>query len=386
VALGFGEANIAVLPALAAQLRDAADQAHYGPVAGIARLRGAVAGYLSRRGVACEASQVLTGPGTKPLLFAILGALGGPVALPRPCWVSYAAQAAMQRIVSVTVPIARPSDGGVPDPSLLEAAAARLRDAGTPLRAALVTIPDNPTGTVAAADVIRRFCDVATTWDLVVISDEIYGDLTHDGAPAVTPSRLIPDRTVVTTGLSKNLAVGGWRIGAARFPLALADVQRSVEIAASEIWSAPPYPVQHAAAWAFAEPPQVVERVAASQRLHGTVAAAVAQRFAAGGAQVASPRAGFYIYPELPSAPAATSDELVHTLLTEHGIATLPGSVFGDDPAKLALRIATPMLYGENPEQRQAALESDDPAALPWVAADLERLSVALDRLMTRRI
>lgn len=377
VALGFGEASIPVHPALVERLGAAAGAASYGPVAGLPELREAVAGYLSRRDVPTEGGQVLAGPGTKPLLYAVFRALGGPVALPRPSWVTYAAQTAMLGLATELVPTP-PGQGGVPDPDLLDAVAARLAAAGTSLRVVLVTIPDNPTGTVAAADVVRRLCEVAVRHDLVIVCDEIYGDLVHDGSRALTPSSLVPDRTIVTTGLSKNLALGGWRIGAARFPAALADVRAAVEVVASEVWSAPAHPVQRVAAWAFTEPDVLAERVAASRVLHGRVARAVADCFTEAGWSVPPPTAAFYLYPTLSGPAPGSSDALARTLLHEHGIATLPGTAFGDEAATVSLRVATPMLYGSCDKERLAALGSDDPARLPWVAADLDTLRSAL--------
>ena len=100
--------------------------------------------------------------------------------------------------------------------------------------------------------------------------------------------------------LSKNLALGGWRIGVARMPdsstgRALRD--RLVGIG-SEIWSAPSPPIRQAAALAFREPGPLAERVSRSRWLHAQVAAAVAGRFAAAGLLVPAPQAAFYVYPD----------------------------------------------------------------------------------------
>jgi len=150
----------------------------------------------------------------------------------------------------------------------------------------------------------------------------------------------------------------------------------------SEIWSAPAGPVQEAAALAFSEPGPVVERIALSRRLHACVARvarAVALRFAAAGASVPPPQAAFYVYPDFtPLADVlrrrgVTSDEgLAGLLLRQYGLGVLPGSVFGDESWRL--RVATGMLYGVTDEEREAALTSADPCALPWIAESLDRL------------
>ncbi|MGA8462622.1 MAG: aminotransferase class I/II-fold pyridoxal phosphate-dependent enzyme, partial [Trebonia sp.] len=94
--LAFGEAGVPVAPVLRDALATASFQNAYGPVAGSADLRTAVAGYWTRRGLPTAPGDVVCGPGSKALLFGLLlGLHGVDVAIPRPSWVSYAAQAAL---------------------------------------------------------------------------------------------------------------------------------------------------------------------------------------------------------------------------------------------------------------------------------------------------
>ena len=303
----------------------------------------------------------------------------------RPSWVSYAAQAALSGRTAHFVP----GSGGVPDADPLARAVTAARAAGNPVRSVIVTLPDNPTGLLAPAAAVRDLCSVAEAYDLVIISDEIYRDLVHDpDAPFTSPAVISPERTVVTAGLSKNLALGGWRLGVARLPAGgfgreLRDRLLGI---GSEIWSAPAGPVQQAAALAFSEPPELAERVALSRRLHGSVARAVGRRFAAAGAAVPAPQAAFYLYPDF--SPLAdvllgrhgiTSDEgLAGMLLHEYGVGVLPGSAFGEEGGRLRLRVATAMLYGDTDDERHAALNSADPCSLPWIAGSLDRLEEVL--------
>jgi aspartate aminotransferase len=113
VPMAFGEAGLPVHQALHDQLAAGAGRNGYGPVAGTPSLRAAAAGYWGRRGLPTDPDLVVAEPGSKPLLFALLFALGGGVALPRPCWVSYAAQA---NLVGMRAwPVATlPGQGGVP--------------------------------------------------------------------------------------------------------------------------------------------------------------------------------------------------------------------------------------------------------------------------------
>ncbi|GGP02929.1 pyridoxal phosphate-dependent aminotransferase [Nonomuraea glycinis] len=379
--LAFGEAGLPVHPALRDKLVAASDRNGYGPVAGAAELRSAAAGYWTRRGLTTDPEQVVSGPGSKSLLYGLLLAIGGDIVLPRPSWVSYAAQADLVGSHPILVPTPH-GEGGVPDPDLVTAAVQRARAQGRTVRSLLVTLPDNPTGRLATPPTIRRLVEVARELDLYIISDEIYRDLLHDPAtPYTSPADLAPERTVVTTGLSKSLALGGWRIGVARLPDDAADLRAGLLAVASEIWSAPAAPVQEAAAYAFTDPPELTERIALSGRLHGTLAHAVRDRFVAIGADVPVPQGGFYLYPDLSHLRLGGAAEITRILLDEHGIGVLPGHAFGDDPAAARVRVAVSLLYGTTADDRTAALNSADPLQLPWIAAALDHLSMGLKEL-----
>jgi len=383
--LAFGEAGLPVMPELERELAAAAGHGAYGPVAGGADLRAAAAGYWRRRGLPAEPELIVAGPGSKPLLYGLLLAIGGSVVVPRPSWVSYAAQTRLMGTEPIFVSTP-PGEGGVPDPEELRVAVTVERAAGHPVRCVVVTLPDNPTGTLARPETVRRLCEVARELDLIIIADQIYRDLVFDqGADYPCPSRYAPERTVITTALSKNLALGGWRVGVALLPEALSGLRDRLAAVASEIWSSTSGPIQQAAAYAFAEPPEVVERVAASRRLHETMVHAMAERFRAAGARTARPQGGFYLYPDFEDLRdrlgVRTSAELAALLLDRYGMGVLPGSAFGDRPEALRLRVAISLLYGETDDQRTATLTAEDPIALPWIAAALDRTTEVLTDL-----
>ncbi|GGP96995.1 pyridoxal phosphate-dependent aminotransferase [Streptosporangium pseudovulgare] len=377
--LAFGEAGLPVHPVLRERLADAAGHNGYGPVAGVPELREAAAGYWRRRGLPTDPESVVCGPGSKSLLYGLLPAIGGDVVLPVPSWVSYAAQAELAGARPLPVP-SPPGEGGVPDPALLADAVLDARSRGRRVRALLVTLPDNPTGTLAGAATVRRVAELARELDLLIISDEIYRDLVHDPAAGfLSPADVAPERTIVTTGLSKSLALGGWRIGVARLPSE--ELRDRLLAVASEIWSSPAAPVQQAAAHAYTEPPELTERIERSRRLHGAVARAVHGLLAGAGVPAGAPRGGFYLYPDFTGLPFGTSADLAAHLLGAHGVGVLPGHAFGDDPRALRVRMATSLLYGETTERRLAALAAPDPLELPWISASLDRLAGVLSRL-----
>lgn len=383
--MGFGEAGLPVHPVLEKALANSAGENAYGPVAGTKELRESVAGYWNRRGLPTEPDLVVCGPGSKPLLYTLLMAIGGGVAIAAPSWVSYAAQANIIGIKPLLIPTIS-GQGGVPDPDLLGPAVEGARKVGHEVRSVIVTLPDNPTGTLAKPHTIHRLCEVAERLDLIIISDEIYRDLVFDPmANFVSPATVAPERTIITTGLSKNLALGGWRIGAMRLPDSEIGqgLLPQVKGIASEIWSSPSGPVQHAASYAFSEPAELLEHIAMSRRLHATIAWEVARRFRKAGAVVAEPQAGFYLYPDLENWRAhlqkaygiTTGAGLAQLFLHDYGLGVLAGVEFGDEKRALRFRVATSLLYGETSEQRLAALQSEDPISLPWIAEALDRLN-----------
>jgi aspartate aminotransferase len=391
--LGFGEAGLPVPPGLSAALAGATDLNSYGPVAGSSRVRTAAACWFTRRGVHTDADQIVMAPGSKPLLFALLAAIGGDVVLPRPSWVSYAAQAALLNRPVISVPIPAQC-GGVPDPDRLEHALRQAVRAGAHPRVLVLTIPDNPTGTVAPGALVKRVCQIADGHGLGIVCDEIYADLCHLGAPpsAVT---YLPERTVVTSGLSKSLALGGWRIGYARTPDSDwgRQVRRDVVGVASEVWSSLAAPMQAVAAHVLDGPPELAAHIDASRRLHARVASAVYDAFDDARLPCRPPQAGFYLYPDfrpfehvLADRGITTSTQLATSLLDQHGVAVLPGAAFGDPDPVLTVRVATSLLYGTTGEQRWTALRSQAPETLPWIANAIMRLRVELGRFTGRPV
>ncbi|GBP99779.1 aminotransferase [Streptomyces spongiicola] len=391
LSLASGEIGLPVLTVLRERLAEASGRNAYGPVAGSRELRAAAAGYWARRGLDTDPDLVVSGPGSKPLLFALLPAVGGDVVMPVPSWVSYAAQARLAGRRPIAVPTL-PGQGGVPDPEALRARVAQARAEGLDPRCVVVTLPDNPTGTIADPATVQRLGEAARELDLIIISDEIYCDLVFDPADrAVSPAVFAPERTVVTTGLTKNLALGGWRTGVARLPDGPAgrEVRGRLLAIASQIWSSTAAPVQAAAAYALTEPPEVVEWVATARRLHGTVVRAVADRFTAAGAVLAPVRATCYLYPDfeplrdhLGAAHGVhDGDALAALLARRHGVGLLPGSAFGESQRPLRVRAATSRLYGETDAERTEALSAEDPLRLPWIRRSLDRVAEVLDDL-----
>ncbi|WP_406312555.1 pyridoxal phosphate-dependent aminotransferase [Streptosporangium sp. NBC_01639] len=390
VHLGFGEARLPVHPALIDRLVTSAGRNAYGPVAGDVAVREAAAGYFTRRRMPTGPDQVIVAPGSKPLLMALNMVVPGDVLLPRPSWNSYAPQAHLAGKTAISVPI--PDEcGGVPEPEALREAidAARVLDHDP--RILVMTLPDNPTGTIASPALVRELCAIAEEEDLLIVSDEIYRDIVHDPYhPVLSPAEVVPKRTVVTTGLSKSLAVGGWRIGLARFPSGAwgRRIQAGVTSFASEVWSALATPMQDVAAYALSEPPEIRAHLADCARLHGAMARAMHEIVVGAGASCRQPTGGFYIYPDfepvrerLTRRGVTDSASLTQHLLDSYGIAVLGGHHLGDSEKALRVKIATGILYGDTAKEQRQALRAADPLRLPHIVDLLTRIEESFTKL-----
>ena len=384
--LAFGEAGLPVPEPVLDALRSGGPDNGYGPVAGSMQARTAAAAWFDRRRLRTDPDQVVLAPGSKALLWALLSVLPGDVILPQPSWVSYAAQAALAGKRVWGVPIASDGSGGIPDPGALEDTLTEAARQGAHPGVLVLTLPDNPTGTVPSAREVRRTVEIADAHGLTLISDEIYRDLAHEPGEVLSPAELLPERTYVTTGLSKNMALGGWRIGLVRVPdTATGGAAREALLGlASEVWSSAPAPMQHVATYVLNEPPEVVEHIARSRHLHRATAIAAHDRLVAAGISCRPPSGGFYLYPDfepvrshLDEQGVDGGDALATHLLERFEIGVLSGVAFGDEPGALRCRIATSLLYGKTEDERREALAAQEPAELPWIKTSLDRLGAA---------
>ncbi|TXR96373.1 pyridoxal phosphate-dependent aminotransferase [Streptomyces sp. col6] len=389
VHLGFGESRLPAFGPLVERLVAGARRNAYGPVAGSAGVREAVAGYFGRRRLPTAPEQIVVAPGSKPLLMAVGHTVPGDVLIPRPAWNTYAPQARLAGKRPIAVPIPEEC-GGVPDPAVLREHIRAARAEGRDPRLMILTLPDNPTGTLASQAMIRELCAIAEEEDLLIVSDEIYRDVMHDPeADYLSPAEVAPARTVVCTGLSKSLAVGGWRIGAARFPEGPwgESIRAGVLSVASEVWSTLAGPMQEAAEYAFAEPEEIRERLRVSARLHGAVAREVHRIAVGAGARCRPPTGAFYVYPdfeplreELGKHEVTDSASLARRML-DLGTVVLAGHLLGDEPGALRFKCATSMLYGDNAEEQEMSLAAENPLELPHVRSVLDRVEESFQRI-----
>ncbi|MEP0201321.1 MAG: pyridoxal phosphate-dependent aminotransferase [Halioglobus sp.] len=390
--MGFGEAPFPVHPRLAEALRRNATQKSYLPVAGLPALCDAVAQYYAGlSGVDTDQFDVMVGPGSKPLLFALQMSIPGDVLLPVPSWVSYGPQCDLlgQSIVPVSL------EQGVAGLSIeaeeFRATIARARAAGLSPTKLLLNYPSNPTGLTVTEEALASIAAVCREEKIILIADEIYGrlDYEHKYRTALTH---LPESTIVTTGLSKHLSLGGWRLGVTLIPKAMPGVFDTLCRIASELWSTVASPVQYAAIEAYAGHDDIEQFIHTTTDIHACVNRHISSRLCALGVDCTTPQGGFYTWPDLTRLLGhryATSDELSRSLLQEQGIATLAGSAFGEDPNHLKLRLAGCDYDGAEALALWPQWGGDSSAfierAAPNVAAALDAFAVFIGESLVQR-
>lgn len=341
--LGLGQSPFPVPEPVVQALRDHAHEKDYLPVKGLRALRQEVAAYHERvHGIAGDADDVIIGPGSKELMFLLQLVYYGDIVIPTPAWVSYAPQA---DIIGRKVRWlhTKRDEGWRVTPDLL--ADLCKADPERP-RILILNYPSNPTGGTIDEGELRELAAVARRYRVVLLSDEIYGELHFDGAHRSIGNHY-PEGTIVSGGLSKWCGAGGWRLGTFMFPKAMRWLLDAMAAVASETYTSTSAPIQYAAITAFRGGEEIQAYLDRCRRVLRALGGFCTRRLREAGVAVQDPVGAFYLFPDfsplrerLASRGIATSDQLCLRLLEEAGVAFLPGSSFGRRPKELTARIA----------------------------------------------
>ncbi len=341
--LGLGQSPFPVPEPVVQALRDHAHRKEYLAVRGLEALREAVAEYHHRcHGIDRHAENVLIGPGSKELMFLLQMVYYGDLVIPTPSWVSYAPQA---RIIGRHVRWIETTSAN--DWKLQPQDLERLceTDPGRP-RIVVLNYPNNPTGHTYGANELQLLGEVARRYRVIVLSDEIYGEIHHQGTH-VSIAEFYPEGTIISTGLSKWCGAGGWRLGTFTYPHHLSWLLDAMAVVASETFTSTCAPIQFAAVTAFSGGAFIKPYLSGVRRVLAALGQHCAASLRAAGLDVAAPAGAFYLFPDFRpfKAPLAacgilTSRALSERLLQDTGVATIPGESFGRPPDELTLRMA----------------------------------------------
>ena len=296
----------------------------YGPSAGIATAREAVAAEYTRNGFPVTADRVLITAGTSEGIELTLSALveaDGEVLVPMPTYPLYTAVIAKLGARALYYRL-DPHRGWLPDFDHLRS----LVTANT--RALVIIDPNNPTGSVYSRETRRALLDFADEYGLLVLADEVYGDLGFDG-PIEPLGILDPDAPIVSfSSLSKAYLAPGWRTGwmAIGRSSRLDDLSVAMKkLADGRLCSTVPMQYAVAAALNGDRSHQVGFREALKARAKLTV-----DRLATmPGVSCVAPTAAFYVMPRVALPPGKTDEDFVLSLLRSTGVLCVYGSGFG---------------------------------------------------------
>ena len=382
--LGLGQSPFPVPPVVVEALKANAHQKDYLPVKGLPDLREAVAGYHRRvHGIEREGEDVLIGPGSKELIFLLQLVFEAKLALPSPSWVTYAPQAEILGKPFYWLPTSAEEAWRLQPETLERLGRARPETSFF----ILLNYPCNPTGQTYSADQLQALAEVARRYGMVILSDEIYGELDHEAAH-VSMASFYPEGAIVTAGLSKWCGAGGWRLGTSLFPPSLHDLLDAMAAVASETFTAVSAPIQYGAVRAFEGGPEIDRYLHQSRRILRALGRHCAHRLQEAGATVDLPEGAFYLFPDLtPLAESLrtrgihTNEELCERLLEDTGVAVLPGSAFGRALEEFTVRLAYVNFDGE----RALAAATEAPHPLPlqqdFLKAHCGRVVEAIERM-----
>ena len=324
IALGVGEPDFktpySVRQAAIQNLQHG--QTRYTANAGLSELRRAISDYLKRKfDLAYDKKDeiLVTVGGSEAIDLAIRAFLnpGDEVLIPEPCFVCYSPIVTLTSGVPVSIQT-REEDEFRLTPEQLEAAI-------TPKTKMLVLpYPNNPTGAVMRREHLEAIAEVIRRHDIIVLSDEIYAELTYNGRHVSIASLPgMKERTIVVNGFSKTYAMTGWRLGYAAGPAAA--IKQMTKLHQYAIMCAPTTS-QYAAIVAL---DHCEENIRQMREEYNTRRRFVVDAFNKMGLHTFEPEGAFYVFPCIKSTGLG-SEEFCERLLYEKKVAVVPGNAFGD--------------------------------------------------------
>ncbi len=382
--LGLGQSPFPVPDPVVRELQNNAHQKDYLPVRGLPALCDAVAGYYWRtQSLPISADNVLIGPGSKELMFLLQLVYYGDLVIPTPSWVSYAPQA---HIVGRHVYWLETDEQNnwLLMPEELEKLC--QADPDRP-RIVILNYPNNPTGCTYSADQLEALATVARRNRVILLADEIYGELTFSGTHR-SIAHYYPEGTIIASGLSKWAGAGGWRLGTFAFPAELKWLLEAMAAVASETFTATSAPIQYAAVRAFQGGAKIESYLCHSRRILKSLTRWGHARLTRAGVNVARPDGAFYMLPDFESLRSrleqrgiSHSAELCRKLLQDTGVAMLPGSSFGRPDRELTARIALVDFDGARALSAAEQQACDQPLPENFLPLYCERVVEALEQL-----
>lgn len=300
-----------------------ANQSHYTGMSGLLELRKAAAEFVHEKYHLSynPDDEILVTIGATEALSATLTAIlepGETVLLPAPAYPGYEPIANL--VGAEIVEIDTTANHFILTPEMLEEA---ILEQGDKLKAVLLNYPTNPTGVTYSREQIKAFADVLAKYEIFVISDEVYSELSYNVENHVSIAEYLPEQTILINGLSKSHAMTGWRIG-----LIFAPANLTAQLIKSHQYlvTAAATVSQFAAIEALTSGkndtlPMKKEYVERRDYI-------IDKMFALG-FDIIKPDGAFYIFAKIPEGQEQDSFKFCQDFAREKAVAIIPGVAFG---------------------------------------------------------
>lgn len=300
-----------------------ANKSYYTGMAGLLELRQAAADFVREKYQLCydPEKEVLVTIGATEALSATLSAIleaGDTVLLPAPAYPGY--EPIVNLMGADAVEIDTRANGFVLTPEMLEAA---IIEQGNKLKAVILNYPTNPTGVTYSRQEIQALAAVLQKYEVFVISDEVYSELTYTAEPHVSIGEFLPNQTVVINGLSKSHAMTGWRLG---FIFAPAWLTAQLIKSHQYLVTAANTAAQHAAiaALTVGKDDALPMKAEYIKRRDYIIEKMTAMNF-----DIIRPNGAFYIFAKIPVKEGQDSFKFLQDFANQQAVALIPGVAFG---------------------------------------------------------
>jgi len=295
---------------------------HYASNAGFIELRVEISKYLDLNyNLKYDPiSQIVVTVGGSEAIDIALRALVGPgdeVVIPEPSFVAYKGCTAFTGATSKIIELKAENEFKLTAKQLEEAITSKTK-------VVVIPFPNNPTGAIMTKEELEPLVQVLKNKDVVVISDEIYAELTYGGKHfSIASFPEMKEKTIIINGFSKAYAMTGWRLGYACGDTVLIEAMKKIHQFA--IMSAPTT-AQFAAIEALKNAKEDVDKMVKEYNRRRRV---LVNGFRKMGLECFEPKGAFYVFPCIKST-GLTSDQFCEKLLVTEKVLVIPGSTFGD--------------------------------------------------------
>lgn len=300
-----------------------ANESHYTGMSGLLELRQAASQFVNEKyNLSYDPeTEILVTIGATEALSATLTAIleeGDKVLLPAPAYPGY--EPIVNLVGAEIVEIDTTENDFVLTPEMLEKV---ILEQGNQLKAVILNYPANPTGVTYSREQMAALADVLKKYDVFVVCDEVYSELTYTEQPHVSIAEFLPEQTIVINGLSKSHAMTGWRLGftfaPAAFTAQLIKSHQYLVTAANTM-------AQFAGVEALiagkddAEP---MKREYIERRDY------IIEKMTELGFKIIKPNGAFYIFAKIPADYNQDSFAFLKDFAQKKAVAFIPGAAFG---------------------------------------------------------